>query len=106
MCAVNAWETARVPPRFRASVTSRAVARLVDSVGQPARFVSVTAAPLGRGAVAVWHLVGVDGYDTSRSEPARGCSSAGRALRSQCRGQGFDPPQLHHLVFVGWHAFG
>ena len=26
-----------------------------------------------------------------------GCSSAGRALRSQCRGQGFDPPHLHHL---------
>ena len=24
-----------------------------------------------------------------------GCSSAGRALRSQCRGQEFDPPQLH-----------
>ena len=24
-----------------------------------------------------------------------GCSSAGRARRSQCRGQGFDPPQLH-----------
>ena len=27
--------------------------------------------------------------------PARGCSSDGRALHSQCRGQGFDPPQLH-----------
>jgi hypothetical protein len=26
----------------------------------------------------------------------RGCSSAGRARRSQCRGQGFDPPHLHH----------
>ena len=26
---------------------------------------------------------------------ARGCSSAGRALQSHCRGQGFDPPQLH-----------
>lgn len=26
-----------------------------------------------------------------------GCSSAGRALRSQCRGQGFDPPHLHQL---------
>ena len=26
----------------------------------------------------------------------RGCSSAGRALQSHCRGQGFDPPQLHH----------
>jgi hypothetical protein len=25
----------------------------------------------------------------------RGRSSAGRALRSQCRGQGFDPPRLH-----------
>src|SRR3954470_23560317 len=27
--------------------------------------------------------------------PTRGCSSAGRALQSHCRGQGFDPPQLH-----------
>jgi hypothetical protein len=26
---------------------------------------------------------------------SRGCSSAGRALQSHCRGQGFDPPQLH-----------
>ena len=25
----------------------------------------------------------------------RGCSSAGRALHSHCRGQGFEPPQLH-----------
>ena len=24
-----------------------------------------------------------------------GCSSVGRVRRSQCRGQGFDPPQLH-----------
>jgi hypothetical protein len=27
----------------------------------------------------------------------RGCSSAGRALQSHCRGQGFDPPQLHRI---------
>ena len=27
----------------------------------------------------------------------RGCSSAGRALRSQCRGQEFDPPHLHQI---------
>ena len=26
----------------------------------------------------------------------RGCSSAGRALEWHSRGQGFDPPQLHH----------
>src|SRR5438552_1954658 len=26
----------------------------------------------------------------------RGRSSAGRASRSQCEGQGFDPPRLHH----------
>src|SRR5882672_8914970 len=25
-----------------------------------------------------------------------GCSSAGRASRSQCEGREFDPPQLHH----------
>ena len=30
----------------------------------------------------------------------RGCSSIGRAPRSQCGGQGFDPPQLHHIVMV------
>ena len=29
-----------------------------------------------------------------------GCSSSGRAPRSQCGGQGFDPPQLHHIVMV------
>ncbi len=28
----------------------------------------------------------------------RGCSSAGRAPRSQCGGREFDPPQLHGLV--------
>ncbi len=28
-----------------------------------------------------------------------GRSSAGRALRSQCRGQGFDPPRLHQCLF-------
>ena len=27
----------------------------------------------------------------------RGGSSAGRALRSQCRGREFDPPPLHHV---------
>ena len=26
-----------------------------------------------------------------------GCSSAGRALRSQCRGQGFESPHLHSV---------
>jgi hypothetical protein len=35
-------------------------------------------------------------HDIAASLPAsRGCSSAGRALQSHCRGQGFDPPQLH-----------
>jgi hypothetical protein len=29
------------------------------------------------------------------TEPMWGRSSAGRARRSQCRGQGFDPPRLH-----------
>ena len=32
---------------------------------------------------------------TSVASLIRGCSSAGRALHSHCRGQGFDPPQLH-----------
>lgn len=27
-----------------------------------------------------------------------GCSSAGRASRSQCEGQGFDPPHLHQIA--------
>ena len=31
----------------------------------------------------------------SVSRPSRGCSSVGRALRSQCKGQGFESPQLH-----------
>ena len=35
-----------------------------------------------------------------------GCSSAGRARRSQRRGQGFDPPHLHHvninLLLLQW----
>src|SRR6185312_729618 len=30
--------------------------------------------------------------------PNRGRSSVGRARRSQCRGQGFDPPRLHQFV--------
>ena len=30
--------------------------------------------------------------------PGWGCSSAGRARRSQCRGQGFDPPHLHQSI--------
>ena len=29
-----------------------------------------------------------------------GCSSAGRARRSQCRGQGFEPPHLHHAQYT------
>jgi len=35
-------------------VTCAPVARLLDSAGRPARFVSVTAAPLDCGAVSVW----------------------------------------------------
>ena len=31
-----------------------------------------------------------------RLRRVRGCSSDGRALQSHCRGQEFDPPQLHH----------
>ncbi len=37
-----------------------------------------------------------------------GCSSVGRALRSQCRGQRFDPAQLHYPpcggFFIGEEA--
>ena len=40
-------------------------------------------------------------FDGRRGSWLRGCSSAGRALRSQCRGQGFDPPQLHVPLPLG-----
>jgi hypothetical protein len=32
-----------------------------------------------------------------------GCSSAGRALQSHCRGQGFESPQLHQLTLLSDH---
>src|SRR5439155_25008615 len=32
---------------------------------------------------------------------ARGCSSAGRALESHSRGQGFESPQLHGVMCLG-----
>lgn len=35
----------------------------------------------------------------------RGHSSAGRALRWQRRGQGFDPPWLHHFSLVNQAKF-
>jgi hypothetical protein len=35
------------------------------------------------------------GFLFGRHKGSRGCSSAGRALHSHCRGQGFEPPQLH-----------
>ena len=53
-------------------VTPREVGRIVDSVGWPARFVSVTAAPHDCGAVAVWHLGCEEGYDYSTSRDRRG----------------------------------
>src|SRR5690606_7080766 len=42
-------------------------------------------------------LTSRDGYTPP---PSRGCSSAGRALESHSRGQGFDPPQLHKTVIA------
>ncbi len=42
----------------------------------------------------------VDFAEKFRDEPGtriRGCSSAGRALQSHCRGQGFESPQLHQF---------
>src|SRR5260370_42159580 len=32
---------------------------------------------------------------------AWGCSSVGRARQSHCRGQGFEPPHLHHVLYLG-----
>src|SRR2546423_10698127 len=41
----------------------------------------------------------LQGFTTSQQYAiiysARGCSSAGRARQSHCRGQGFEPPHLH-----------
>src|SRR5437868_11535600 len=46
--------------------------------------------------VLFWPL---EGFTTSQQYAiiysARGCSSAGRARQSHCRGQGFEPPHLH-----------
>ena len=36
----------------------------------------------------------------------RAASSAGRALRSQCRGRGFDPPAVHQPSLTSAHANG
>ena len=67
--------------------------------GVLARFVAVTAAPLGCGAVSVWLTWTLRSNTLHEPSPTRGCSSAGRALHSHCRGQGFDPPQLHDVNF-------
>lgn len=46
-----------------------------------------------------WHDILTFTYQSSKYiETEWGCSSAGRASRSQCEGREFDPPQLHHLV--------
>src|SRR4051812_25523285 len=64
--------------------TSRKVTSLFQSDSGPARL---------RGRSCMWSQV----TSACRREHVtlRGCSSAGRARRSQRRGQGFDPPQLH-----------
>src|SRR5215212_4095884 len=38
--------------------------------------------------------------------PPWAASSAGRALRSQCRGRGFDPPAVHHLNHTYTKSYG
>ena len=45
-----------------------------------------------------FRLKGASGTHRSllRGKTGRGRSSAGRALQWHCRGQGFDPPRLHH----------
>src|SRR5690348_5397198 len=47
--------------------------------------------PMSRG-----HLDSPRDRDPYSAPRGRGSSSVGRARRSQCRGQGFDPPLLHH----------
>src|SRR5690348_18250049 len=59
----------------------------------PGRRPRTVAGPLPSGTLLVWM-----GYDIQTSGATRGCSSAGRALQSHCRGQGFDPPQLHRCL--------
>jgi hypothetical protein len=44
------------------------------------------------------------GRSEDRAKSDRGRSSAGRASRSQCEGQGFDPPRLHHPQIGGAHS--
>src|SRR5437773_4785744 len=39
-------------------------------------------------------------YVAYNDDFARGCSSAGRALESHSRGQGFESPQLHRSSFL------
>ncbi len=48
-----------------------------------------------------WCLRTLRGSGSLPGPNIRGCSSAGRAVRSQCTGQGFDPPQLHIDTFRG-----
>ena len=43
---------------------------------------------------------GFNSLDVGNFNQIRGCSSVGRARRSQRRGRRFDPGQLHHLMFM------
>src|SRR5918994_1878577 len=99
------------PPRARASWPA-----FRRSAGDESRAVGVRVSEYeGSSKVRLEGLLGYDGdgsrpltsvdrtaacrYFTRPSRPIQrpswGCSSAGRALQSHCRGQGFDPPQLH-----------
>ena len=67
----------------------------IDFMGGSARFRSERPRQ-SRGAFALIRCDGSARLARGQSVAfARGCSSAGRALQSHCRGQGFDPPQLH-----------
>ena len=47
---------------------------------------------------AAWCTLEFAVWVSSRCRSFRGYSSVGRALRSQCRSQGFESPYLHHRV--------
>ena len=79
----------------------------VASIGKTVRFCQEKFGKTGRVARRSERLgpalqLILDTYSNNRYAPrvfaVRGCSSAGRARRSQRRGQEFDPPHLHQTL--------
>ena len=79
-------------------------ARRSAASGQCAELSDGSNAPCGERlhegkSAAIQPPVGPGPIGLERLKQARGCSSDGRALQSHCRGQEFDPPQLHQPAF-------